>query len=223
MTVWGEFIAAFGVFFLTHSLPVRPVVRTRLVAWLGQTGFTISYSLLSLSALAWVIGAAGRAPYVVLWRWAAWQNIITLIVMLCVCILLALSIGRPNPFSFGGARNQAFDAAKPGIIRFTRHPMLLALGLWAFAHILPNGDVAHVLLFGLFGSFAVLGGKIIDRRKKRQMGAAWGDLLHRAKGANTSFGTENRGNLALRLLAGLIAFLALLALHPVLFGVGPLP
>ena len=116
-------------------------------------GFTLAYSALSLAVLTWVIGAAGRAPYVPLWQWAPWQNHVVLVVMALVCLLLALSIGRPNPFSFGGARNQDFDPHVPGIIRLHRHPLLLALGLWAFAHTLPNGDLAHVILFGVFGVF----------------------------------------------------------------------
>ena len=109
-----EFSLAYVVFFLSHSLPVRPPLRPWLQARLGVSGFTLAYSALSLAALAWLIVAAGRAPHVTLWDWAPWQVHVPLTVMGPVCLILALSIGRPNPFSFGGARNDRFDPARPG-------------------------------------------------------------------------------------------------------------
>jgi uncharacterized membrane protein len=142
---WNEFAFAFAAFFLTHSIPIRPPLRPWAVARLGHAGFGIAYSALSLAVLAWLIAAAGRAPYVPLWDWAPWQNHVVLAVMLPVCVILSLAIARPNPFSFGGAQNDRFDPASPGIVRLTRHPLLLALGIWSAAHILPNGDLAHVI------------------------------------------------------------------------------
>ena len=59
---WFEFALAYVVFFLSHSLPVRPPLRPRLQARLGASGFTLAYSVLSLAVLSWLIGAAGRAP-----------------------------------------------------------------------------------------------------------------------------------------------------------------
>nr|WP_299880523.1 NnrU family protein [uncultured Sulfitobacter sp.] len=44
-----------------------------------------------------------------------------------------MSLGRPNPFSFGGSRNAQFDPAHPGLVRFMRHPLLVALALWGHA------------------------------------------------------------------------------------------
>ena len=64
MTGWMEFAAAIAVFFLSHSLPLRPAVRARGVEYLGRGGFGLLYSALSIAALAWMIGAAGRAPFV---------------------------------------------------------------------------------------------------------------------------------------------------------------
>ncbi len=157
-------------FFLTHSIPIRPPLRPWAVARLGHAGFGIAYSALSLAVLAWLIAAAGRAPYVPLWDWAPWQNHVVLAVMLPVCVILSLAIARPNPFSFGGAQNDRFDPASPGIVRLTRHPLLLALGIWSAAHILPNGDLAHVILFGTFAGFAMLGGRLVDRGDSERWG-----------------------------------------------------
>ena len=154
MNGWWAFALAFAAFFASHAIPVRPPVKARLEAVLSRRGFTLAYSLLSLLILYWLIKAAGRAPYVALWDRAPWQTYVPLTAMLAVCFALAFSIGRPNPFSFGGARNETFDPMHPGLVRWTRHPLLLALALWAAAHIVPNGDLAHAILFGAFAAFA---------------------------------------------------------------------
>lgn len=49
--------------------------------------------------------------YVALCDWAPWPGRVPLAVMLPVCLILAQSVGRPNPFSFSGARNDRFDPA----------------------------------------------------------------------------------------------------------------
>ena len=59
---WLKYELAWVGFLVTHSLPWRPPIRPWLQARLGKRDFTISYSVLSLAALAWLIGAAGRAP-----------------------------------------------------------------------------------------------------------------------------------------------------------------
>jgi uncharacterized membrane protein len=175
---WAGFIAAFAAFFLSHSLPLRPPLRPWLVARLGARGLTLAYSALSVALLAWLIGAAGRAPFVPLWTWAPWQLHVTLVAMLAVCLVVAFAVARPNPFSFGGGR-AGFDPARPGIVRWLRHPLLAAMALWAFAHVLPNGNLAHALLFGTFGTFAVIGHRLVDRRRRQALGPQW-DRLDRA-------------------------------------------
>jgi uncharacterized membrane protein len=216
---WVEFALAYATFFLSHSIPVRPPLRPWLQARLGRSGFTLAYSALSLAVLAWLIGAAGRAPLVVLWDWARWQADVPLAAMLPVCLILALAIARPNPFSFGGARNDRFDPSRPGLVRWSRHPLLLALALWAGAHVVPNGDLAHAILFGTFAGFALVGGRLIDRRKRRAMGEDWLRLRAAIRRAPL---VPDAIPLA-RLLAGLALYAALIWLHPFLFGVSPLP
>lgn len=217
---WNEFAFAFAAFFLTHSIPIRPPLRPWAVARLGHAGFGIAYSALSLGVLAWLIAAAGRAPYVPLWDWAPWQNHVVLAVMLPVCVILSLAIARPNPFSFGGAQNDRFDPASPGIVRLTRHPLLLALGIWSAAHILPNGDLAHVILFGTFAGFAMLGGRLVDRRRQREMGQRWHDL--RAALSECPASLSLTADTVLRLAAGLMLYAGLIWLHPLVIGVDPL-
>lgn len=217
---WLEYCAAIVAFFASHSVPLRPAIKGPVSARIGARGFTVVYSALSLGILAWLIGAAGRAPYVGLWPQSGWQNWVTIVAMLPVCLILATAIGRPNPFSFGGARNDRFDAHSPGTVRLTRHPLLVALGAWAAAHIIPNGDLAHVILFGLFAGFAVLGMRIIDRRKKRLMGRdQWHDL--RAAVARAPYIKPDR-SMIIRLCVGTCVYVGLLLVHPLVFGVSPL-
>lgn len=220
---WVEFIVAFAAFFLTHSVPIRPPIKPWLVAQLGPAGFGFAYSALSLGVLAWLIGAARRAPQVPLWSWASWQGYLALAVMLVVCLILALSIARPNPFSFGGAHNDRFDPARPGIIRLTRHPLLLSLALWAGVHMLANGGLAHVLLFGAFAGFAAAGMRVIDRRKQREMPGVWHRLEAGRKHGAWLPRREDRAQVALHLALGAGLYTALLLAHPWLFGVNPIP
>ncbi|HHZ07886.1 MAG TPA: NnrU family protein, partial [Rhizobiales bacterium] len=140
--------------------------------------------------------------------------------MLPACLILALAIGRPNPFSFGGARNDRFDPQRPGIVRFTRHPLLAALTLWSAAHVLPNGDLAHVLVFGALAAFALFGGRLVDRRRQREMGPAWADL--RRAVASSPVAAIPDGETLARLAAGPLLYAALIPIHQLVIGVDPL-
>jgi uncharacterized membrane protein len=141
--------------------------------------------------------------------------------MAIVCVLVALAIARPNPFSFGGARNDEFDPSRPGIVRLSRHPLLLALALWAGAHIVPNGDLAHVILFGTFVAFALLGTRLVDRRRRREMGGAW-EALEAKRRAAPLIAPQSWPGAAIRLALAAALYFALIWLHPWLFGVSPL-
>ncbi len=219
---WGSFVLAFIAFFVSHSVPVRPPVKPWLVARLGHRGFTALYSAMSLAILAWLILATRQAPFVPLWDWAPWQPYVPLIAMLGVCVILCLTLGRPNPLSFGGSRQERFDPARPGLVRLTRHPLLLALAIWALAHLVPNGDLASVILFGTFAAFALMGGRIIDRRKRRDMGQDWERLVVALQATPVVDAVLACATLK-RLVAGVLLWLALIALHPVVLGVNPLP
>lgn len=218
---WLEFLGAFLGFFLLHNLPTRPGVKATLSARLGTRGFTWLYSLVSLAALYWLLMAAERAPVVILWEWAPWQNHVPLAAMVLVCLILAYGLARPNPFSFGGGNNAAFDPAQPGLIRHLRHPVLAALALWAFAHLVPNGTLAHVLVFTIFGLFAVLGHRLIDRRKQREM-ENWQSLWQATRAAPLLPRPLSWSGTALRLLLALLAYFTLLHLHGTVLGVYPL-
>jgi uncharacterized membrane protein len=217
---WFGFVGIFALFFVTHSVPVRPAVKGPIVNAIGPRGFTISYSVLSIGMLALLIWAASEAPFVELWLQMTWQRHVVHLGMLAVCLILAFSVARPNPFSFGGTHNHAFDPARPGIVRLTRHPILIAMALWAALHLLPNGDLAHVILFGVLGGFALVGRGLINRRKQRVMGAdVWNDLNDVV--AKSSYLTPPQSVMGafVRCGAGVFVFVALLMLHPIVIGV----
>lgn len=221
---WVPFGIAFIAFLATHSIPVRPAVKSRLVAALGPRGFTLAYSGLSLIMLALLIVATDSAPYVPIWEQAPWQKQLAFYGMPIVCLLAAFAIARPNPFSFGGARNDRFDPARPGVVRWTRHPLLWALALWAVLHLLPNGDLAHALLFTVFAAFSFLGMALIDRRKRRQVGeTAWSELQNAVRAGPFLPRPESWRGSVFRIAAGLLVYAILLELHPAAFGVSPLP
>lgn len=220
---WGEYALAFTVFFVTHSVPVRPPVRPWLQARLGRTGFSLAYSALSFAVLALLIVTAGRAPIIPLWHWAPWQNHVVLTLMLPVCVILGLAIARPNPFSFGGIRNESFDPTRPGIVRLTRHPLLLAMAIWAGAHIIANGQLAYAILFGTFAGFAILGMSLVDRRRRRTMGEEMWHKLDTARRRCPVLPAPMSWSGAIsRLVLGAGLYFTLLVLHPWLFGVNPL-
>ncbi len=215
---WLEFTLSALVFLATHSLPLRPAIRHPIERQIGAPLFLSLYSALSLGALGWLIVAAGRAPFLALWDWAPWQALVPQIGMALVCFIAALAIGRPNPFSFGGAREAAFDPANPGIIGWMHHPLLVAMAIWAGAHVVPNGDLAHVLMFGAFAIFALSGIAIIDRRRRRIMGGAWVALRAQTKRWPRPHITPDGVK---RLALGTLVYALLVWLHPWLFGVYP--
>lgn len=212
MAGWGDYVVAWVVFLLTHAVPVRPPVKPWIVKRLGRAGFGLAYSALSIAVLVWLIGAAARAPYIEFWPRAEWQNHLTLMAMILACLIVALAAFRPNPFSFGGWRNEQFDRSRPGIVGLVRHPILAALGLWALGHVAPNGDLAHVVMFGGFAAFATLGMVMIDRRLQRTMGS---EIWRTGLPIATLRGLPG----PLRWLTAAAILTGLIALHPLVIGV----
>ncbi len=213
---WPGFFAVLTAFYVLHSVPVRPPVRPWLVARLGHAGFGIAYSALSLAMLAAVFVAADRAPFVPLWPEPPGAGWLVLAATSAAALVLASGLFRPNPFSFGGRRNETFDPGKPGLLRYLRHPVLAAFLLWAGAHLVVNGDLAHVAMFGSFTFFALLGMGIIDRRRQREMGVeVWRKAVARMGAAPPSRPELSAG----RTIVALAAVLVLLLLHPWFAGV----
>lgn len=220
-----EFLAALALFLISHAIPARPALRKRLVARYGERTYRLLYSGLSLLLLAWLISAAARAPYVPLWDVTIGQYWVPVVAMLPAFILFAGGALVPNPLSVSFRRG-GFDPRRAGVITITRHPILWGFALWAFAHAVPNGDLFSLIMFAGFGLFALAGMALIDRRKQRELGSRWKDLARRTSVIPLTPPPGDRlpwdvRGLAIALAAGMLLYIALLHLHPGLFGPDP--
>ena len=166
----NEFIFSVLVFTLAHIIPPSPPVRTRLIALMGRRIYLLAYSLLSIALLTWMIMAAQRAPHIELWGEAPWQSQVTIFIMPLAIWLLLGGLFEPNVLSISLRKK---DMATPlGLpARVTRHPVLWGFLLWALTHLLPNGDVVSLVLFGGMALLAVFGFFIVDRRTRKRLGA----------------------------------------------------
>ncbi len=222
------FFLALAAFFATHSLPAVRPLRRRAVRAIGERAYIGLYSLVSLAALAWVVAAALAAPYLPLWQYRSWTVWVPTVLMAPACLLLVCGATSPNPLSIGPRRG--YDPRDPGIVAVTRHPVLWGFALWAGGQLFPNGDLAAVIMFAMFLSFALLGMPLIDAKRRRELGVEpWQRLA-----ADTSlvpFAAAIAGRTQIRwraigaprLGASAALYALLVAGHQWLFGVWPLP
>jgi uncharacterized membrane protein len=150
-------IAGLVVFFAVHSISiVNDPWRDRMAARLGEWPWKGLYALIAvvgLMLIVWGYGLARQAP-VVLYVSPSWLHHVAMLLLIPVFPLLVATY-------------------LPGRIQSTvKHPMLAATKLWAFAHLLANGTLADVLLFGAFLVWAVLDRISMKYRTQRPVPAA---------------------------------------------------
>lgn len=212
----------------THLIPATPRIKAPLVAAFGRVGYGIAFGALALGLLYWLILAAARAPFIELWPQEIWMRWVANIVMPLVILISSYAIAAPNPFAFEG-RAGGFDPARPGIVGITRQPFLWALVLWALAHLLVNGDLAHAVLFGVFLVFSLIGMRAMERRLIRRIGLAEFQRLA-ARTSLIPFAAlltgrwrPRRWPSALRLTIAIFAWAAIFHLHELVIGLSPAP
>lgn len=227
---WLVFAALFAAFLASHYLPGATGLRDRLIARIGRRTYFSVYGLLSLLLLAGLIAAAGAAPYVEIWPALPWQRWVPNLVMPVVFVLAACGTGRAAPFTLGGRRDARLDPADPGLAAVTRHPLLIGMALWAGAHLVANGDLAHVLLFGSFLAMALAAIRGAEHRAARDLPepdrtAFFGAtaIFSLAPLADPAWRRRNLPRLGLRGGLGLLLWLAALHLHEPLIGLSPMP
>ena len=220
---WAELTFALTFFLATHAIPARPTVRKGLVTVLGRRLYLAGYSAVSILALAWLIKATADAPFVELWPREDWQSLVPAMAMPLALILIVFGLSTPNPLSLG-PKGGAFDPDHPGIAGFVRHPILCAMLIWSGSHMVPNGDISHVVMFGLFATLSAAGMPMLDRRFRRRLGdAAWSQLSARTSNiplASLLKGWRpcpNRG-IAARVVLGLALYGVLVAAHGLMAG-----
>jgi uncharacterized membrane protein len=222
---WGELVAALALFLASHAIPARPPARQRLVAIAGARVYLLAYSAVSLLLLGWVFVASANAPFVELWPFQDWQRLVPALAMPAACVLIVFAFTSPNPLSLAIGWQRRFDPERPGIAGVVRHPVLWAALIWSAAHIVPNGDVAHLILFGTFALLSIGGMIILDRRARRRLGAdAWRALTLRTSNLPLLAlrqGWRPRPGLGdvLRLGGAAALYTALLVTHPLFAGV----
>lgn len=141
-----------------HSTRIfAPAWRERQIARFGAGGWKGLYTLLTLVGLGlivWGYGEARTAP-MILWNPpVAMRHVAALLTLLAFPLVVAAYVPRNHL------------KAKIG------HPMYAGVKLWAFAHLLANGSLADVLLFGGFLAWAVLG-FVASRKRDRAAGVTY--------------------------------------------------
>lgn len=217
------------VFIAFHVVPAIGPIRRGLIGTMGKAPYIVGYSMISLGLLGWVGIAYAEADYVELWEQAYWMRWVPLLAMYPACALLVGSLMHANPLSVG-VRGDRFDPEKPGIVSVTRHPLMWALLLWSTAHIVPNGDVASVLMFGLFTLLGAFGPMSLDAKARRQLGPErWAELA--GPTSNVPFAAILRGRipadwgnvLCQPAIGGMILYAVLMGGHYFVIGIDPLP
>ena len=189
MGLW-VMIAGLVVFLGAHTLTTQRELRARIIGSLGEGTYKIVYSLVSgvgLALIVWGFARYRATGWIDLWYPPVAMKHITVALMLPAVILVVASY----------IRGRIYTALK--------HPMLVGIKLWAAAHLLANGDLGSIILFGSFLAWAVFDRISLKRRKDAggppiPVGGATNDLI--------------------AIAVGVVAYLALaFAFHPVVIGV----
>jgi uncharacterized membrane protein len=191
-----------AVFVGVHLVPMMPEWRTALIARLGERGYKATFSVLALTGLIGAIVAYRFTSHVPLWPSPEPLRALTALLMFAAVLL------------FAGAKGV------PWFKRIVRHPMLWAIALLGSAHLLANGEAAGVILFGGLAAFGFAWQPLTDRRDAALDPARWQETRR-----TTSFWPFAKWHVrndpvTLRpLIIGAVVYVALVLLHPWLFGV----
>jgi len=178
------------LFFGVHTLTTQRELRARVIASSGEGGYKIGYSLVSalgLVLIVWGFAHYRATGWIDVWQPPTAFKHLTVALMLPAVILVVASYIRGR------------------IYTRLKHPMLTGIKLWAAAHLLANGDLGSIILFGSF-----LGWAVFDRIS----------LKHRADSGAPPIPVGGPSNDLIAVAVGLVAYLALgFAFHPVVIGV----
>jgi uncharacterized membrane protein len=185
------------VFLGTHVFSMARQPRAAVIRKIGEGPYKGLYSLLSLAGIVLIsvgYGQYRQAGYVPVWDPPVWTRHLALLLVWFAFVFVAA-------------------AYLPGRIRRTlKHPMLAGVKVWALAHLLANGDLGSILLFGAILAWAVAARISVKRRDEA---VPHGAPLEPPSGLR---------NDALAVAIGTVAYLAFVVwLHPLLIGVPVLP
>jgi uncharacterized membrane protein len=177
------------LFLGAHTLTTQREMRARLIALVGEGGYKSGYALVSLLGLVlivWSFAAYRAAGMWEIWTPPTWLKHVTVALMLPAVILVVAAYIRGR------------------IYTTLKHPMLSGVKLWAAAHLLANGDIGSIILFGSF-----LGWAVFDRIS----------LKRRTDAGAPPIPVGGPSNDLIAVAVGIVAYLALaFAFHPVVIG-----
>jgi uncharacterized membrane protein len=183
-------IVGLVLFLGVHALTTQRDLRARLIKKMGESGYKVAYALVSLAGLVLIVWGFGHYRAAGLWPvWSpprALKHLNTALMLPAVILVVAAYL-----------RGRIYTAVK--------HPMLAGVKLWAFGHLLANGDLGGIILFGSFLAWAVF-----DRIS----------LKRRADAGGPPIPVGGVGNDLIAVVVGIVVYLALaFAFHPVVIGV----
>lgn len=183
-------VLGLALFFSAHVFTTMREARASAIATLGETGYKLIYTAMSLAGLALIVW--GYAHY----RANGWINVWyppTAFKHLAIALMLPAAIMIVAAY----IRGRIYTTLK--------HPMLAAVKLWALSHLLANGDLGSIILFGSFLAWA-----IYDRIS----------LKHRTDAGGPPIPVGGIQNDLIAVAVGVVVYLALaFAFHPVVIGV----
>ena len=125
-----------------HLVPMSPSLKASVIARFGEGSYKLAFSILSGVGLVLIIigfgHLRGSAQDVQLWSPPTWSRHLAFALMLPAFILIVAAYVPSDIRAWAGG-----------------HPMLLGVMLWALAHLIANGDLAGLLLFGSFLVWAI--------------------------------------------------------------------
>lgn len=131
-------ISGLVIFFAVHLVPAMTGLKQSLKGRLGDNGYRGTFSIVSLIGIALIIWGFSQAEWADVYFPPDWGRHVNMVLVLVAFVCFAAANMR-------------------GRIRKTlRHPMLIGILLWGTGHLLANGDLASVLLFGSFVAYAIV-------------------------------------------------------------------
>ncbi len=178
------------IFILAHlGTTIGAPVRRRITASTGEVIWKIVIALILIGSVWLMIQGYRESPVDTLWAAPDWMRYAVVALMLPTLILY-----------MGSYPGSALRARM-------RHPQLTGFALWAFLHLIMNGELRAVVLFGGLLVWVVVQIALLNRRDS-------------AKPMPAAHPSPLRAWAAIPI--GIVVWVALLLAHPWLFGVSPL-
>ena len=204
-------------------------MRNVIVGRIGESRYIVFYSAISTVGVVWLFAAYLTAPYVELWGQLYGLRLVAMILMFLAFLFIVIGLVSAPSTLFGAAALEYRLADVAGIARVTRHPILVGLLLWSVTHMIVNGDVAALILFGSLTLLTAVGVASMESKRRKRLGEDWAEFAAHTSIVPFAAIAAGRNRLVMtefgwwRPLAAALAFLLALYLHATVIGVSPLP